>query len=133
MKPQQVRPMFRTALFAAAFFLAVGCSPLPKDGVVAQAPTTPVTTVSTGSPATPATPKASMVKVPNGVGLDYQSAQDAWRGAGLIVAPAEDATGAHRTPVVDSNWVVLEQDLTAGSKVQSGSLIKASVKKYTDD
>jgi hypothetical protein len=70
--------------------------------------------------------------VPNGVGLDYQSAQDLWRAAGLHVAPAIDATGAHRLPVIDSNWVVLSQDLKAGKKVAAGSLITAKVKKYSD-
>jgi hypothetical protein len=30
----------------------------------------------------------TMIKVPKGVGLDHQSAQDAWRAAGLHVQPA---------------------------------------------
>jgi hypothetical protein len=74
-----------------------------------------------------------MIRVPNGVGLDYQSAQDVWRAAGLHVTPAIDATGAHRLPVIDANWIVLGQDLKAGSKVRAGSLIQATVKKYSDD
>ncbi|GIE90126.1 PASTA domain-containing protein [Actinoplanes regularis] len=81
----------------------------------------------------PAPAAASTVKVPNGVGLDYQSAQDLWRAAGLIVAPATDATGAHRLPVIDSNWVVLSQDPKAGTKVPKESIITATVKKYSDD
>ncbi|MEU8819728.1 hypothetical protein [Actinoplanes sp. NPDC048796] len=86
-------------------------------------------------PTKAATTKAApaKVKVPKGVGLDYQSAQDLWRAAGLVVAPAKDATGAHRLPVIDANWVVLGQDLTPGSTVESGSLITATVKKYSDD
>ncbi|MBB4751992.1 PASTA domain-containing protein [Actinoplanes lobatus] len=76
---------------------------------------------------------ASKVKVPNGVGMDYQSAQDLWRAAGLHVAPATDATGAHRLPLIDANWVVLAQDLKAGKKVPSDSFITATVKKYSDD
>ena len=79
------------------------------------------------------TPVAVSVKVPNGVGMDYQSAQDLWRSAGLIVAPAIDATGANRLPVIDANWVVLKQNLKAGSKVSEGVVITATVKKYTDD
>ncbi|AEV85762.1 hypothetical protein ACWT_4740 [Actinoplanes sp. SE50] len=82
----------------------------------------------------PATRKApAMVRVPDGVGRDYQSAQDIWRAAGLIVAPAKDDTGAHRLPVIDANWVVLAQDRKAGSRVRKGSLITATVKKYSDD
>jgi beta-lactam-binding protein with PASTA domain len=72
------------------------------------------------------------VVVPNGVGLDYQSAQDLWRAAGLHVLPAKDATGANRLPVIDSNWLVVGQDPSAGVTVKSGSFITATVRKYTD-
>jgi hypothetical protein len=84
------------------------------------------------TPAAPPTVAAAKIKVPNGVGKDYQTAQDLWRAAGLHVAPATDATGAHRLPIIDSNWVVLSQDLKAGSSVPSDSFITATVKKYTD-
>lgn len=76
---------------------------------------------------------AAAIKVPNGVGLDYQSAQDLWRSAGLHVSPAKDGTGANRLPVIDANWVVLGQTPKAGSKVPAGSFITATVKKYSDD
>ena len=75
----------------------------------------------------------SKVTVPDGVGMNYQDAQDAWRAAGLHVAPANDATGANRIPVLDANWVVLSQDLEAGSKVAADSFITATIKKYTDN
>ena len=71
--------------------------------------------------------------MPDGVGLNYQEAQDRWRAAGLHVAPAVDATGANRLPVLDSNWVVLAQDLKPGTKVPADSFITATVKKYTDN
>ena len=76
---------------------------------------------------------SSKVTVPDGVGMNYQDAQDAWRAAGLHVAPANDATGANRIPVLDANWVVLSQDLEAGSKVAADSFISATIKKYTDN
>jgi hypothetical protein len=79
----------------------------------------------------PAKP-ASKVSVPDGVGMNYQEAQDAWRAAGLHVAPAEDATGANRIPVLDRNWVVVAQDLEPGSKVAADSFITATIKKFTD-
>lgn len=72
------------------------------------------------------------VLVPDGVGKDYQTAQDLWRAAGLSVAPANDATGANRLPIVDSNWVVLSQEPAAGTSVPNGTSITATVKKYTD-
>ncbi len=67
------------------------------------------------------------------LGLDYQSAQDLWRAAGLHVAPAKDATGANRLPVIDANWVVVARRPKAGAKVDQGSFITATVKKDTDD
>lgn len=88
-------------------------------------------------PATPEgttrAPEAAEIEVPRGVGLDYQSAQDLWRAAGLHVAPAKDATGANRIPVIDSNWIVVSQDPKAGSMVEAGSFITATVKKDSDD
>lgn len=80
--------------------------------------------------AKPAT--AAKIVVPDGVGLNYQEAQDRWRAAGLVVGVAIDATGANRLPVLDSNWVVLSQDLKAGARVDADSVITATVKKYTD-
>lgn len=105
-------------------------------------PTGPATVTVTSAPSTappapvepvPAEPAAGNAKVPNGVGMNYQSAQDAWRAAGLIVMPGTDATGANRLMVLDSNWVVIAQDPPAGTKVEDGSEITATVKKYTDN
>ena len=73
------------------------------------------------------------IRVPNGVGMNYQDAQDLWRSQGLLVMPAEDATGANRMPVLDSGWVVLSQSPAAGTTVEEGGDITATVKKYTDD
>lgn len=111
-------------------------TPLPTPELPSAAvPTAPVVTVTTTVMAPPAAaathPKTT--KVPNGVGMNYQAAQDLWRGNGLVVLPAIDALGAHRLPVIDSNWVVLAQDLKAGSTVDWGSSIRATVKKYTDE
>ncbi len=83
------------------------------------------------APVSKAAPAAKIV-VPDGVGLNYQEAQDQWRAAGLVVGVAVDATGANRLPVLDSNWVVLSQDLKAGTRVDADSVITATVKKYTD-
>ena len=89
----------------------------------------PAVTATTTVPKAAAPAKVKQIRVPNGVGLDYQSAQDRWRAAGLHVAPAVDATGAHRLPLIDSNWLVLAQSLKAGSKVKAGSFITATVEK----
>lgn len=102
--------------------------------------TTTVATKSTApaasSPSEAAAPVTSShpatIKVPNGVGMNYQAAQDLWRGKGLVVMPATDGLGAHRVPVIDSNWLVLAQDLEPGSVVKWGTAITATVIKYTD-
>jgi len=107
-----------------------GCGP---DTATSPTDDPPVaTTTAAPATATQAKPSSSIV-VPNGVGMDYQQAQDIWRAAGLHVFPAVDGLGAHRLPVIDSNWVVLSQDPPAGTEVERGSFITATVKKYTDD
>jgi hypothetical protein len=111
-------------------------APAPAPETVTQTLRSTVT-VAAPAPAADSAAKAaakpaSKITVPDGVGMNYQDAQDLWRAAGLLVAPAEDATGANRLPVLDSNWVVLAQDLKAGSKVAADSMITATVKKYTD-
>ncbi|WP_083449036.1 PASTA domain-containing protein [Actinoplanes rectilineatus] len=116
--------------------LAVAACGSPDDPAEpAPVVTTTVVTTSAAPESTttaaPA-PKAAKIKVPDGVGLDYQSAQDLWRAAGLHVAPAKDATGANRLPVIDANWVVLSQDPKAGTTVEADSFITATVKKNTD-
>ncbi len=132
---------------AAALTLA-GCAaapqaaPAPTVTVTAEAAPTPTVTV-TADPA----PKAAATKaaedrsagnsgtftVPNAVGMNYQDAQDLWRSKGLVVLPAEDATGANRMPMIDSGWVVLGQDPKPGTPATDGDSITALVKKYSDD
>ena len=132
------------AVLAVVLAVATACGAEPAAETSTEAPPAATATTSPPAPATePATPptrqtttaapKAAKITVPDGVGMDYQSAQDAWRAAGLVVLPATDATGANRLPLVDANWVVLEQDLKAGSKVPAGSSITATVKKYSDN
>lgn len=103
-------------------------SPAPTVTVTRTATATPEATASAPKPS-----KAPKIKVPDGVGLNYQEAQDLWRAAGLVVLPAVDATGANRLAVLDANWVVLEQDLKPGSSVDDGAGITATIKKFTDE
>ena len=127
-----------------------GRSPVLDDNwiVVSQSPaagkevagseasiTATVTKKSDGSPSTktPAKPKkVSRITVKNGVGLSYQKAQDVWRAQGLTVGIAEDATGRDRLAFLDSNWVVVGQDLAPGQQVKDGAIITASIQKYSD-
>ncbi len=133
------------ALIAAAgSALAVVGACSTSGGTATPAPT--VTVTATPAPAettvvppleAPAPPaqdiQPSKNVVPNGVGKNYQAAQDLWRSAGLTVLPAEDATGANRIPILDSGWVVLSQSPKAGTKVSSSdATVTATVKKYSD-
>lgn len=112
----------------ASVTMTVTQGPTPTITVTAS-PSTSDALASTSAPAA----QPAKVKVPDGVGMNYQAAQDLWRSVGLVVLPATDATGAHRLPIIDSNWVVVAQDLKAGSAVEVGTGITATVKKYTDN
>ena len=81
---------------------------------------------------TTTTYSSSRVVVPNGVGMNYQSAQDMWRRAGLVVVQGYDVTGLNRLAVIDSNWMVLGQSIRPGTTVNQGTAIRASIRKYTD-
>lgn len=118
---------------AATAYIAVVSSVDNGIGTTAQ-PAVPVETPDGEVGATPPTTQVlpCRLTVPDGVGLNYQAAQDRWGKAGLHVAPAVDGTGAHRLPVIDSDWVVLVQDLAADSTVRADSFITATVKKLTD-
>ena len=107
-------------------------APPPTETASPPSPT-PKPSAASPTPKPKPKPTSNRVVVPDMVGENYQDAQDRWRAAGLVVAPADDATGATRLPLIDSNWYVVSQDLEGGSKVAKGSLITATVKKYTDD
>jgi beta-lactam-binding protein with PASTA domain len=145
--PVRPRRLLAAFIATAAAFSLVGCGgdgdTTAQDGSVSRAD--PATTVPSATPSKPsaleptsirktsaAKAVASKITVPNGVGLNYQEAQDTWRTAGMHVAPATDATGANRLPLIDANWVVLSQDPKAGTRVAAGSMITATVKKNSD-
>lgn len=125
---------------AAAAFALVGCGGAPTATVTVTETATATVDAPASSQASTASaddvvpsPDADIVVVADMVGQNYQDAQDIWRASGLVVVPAEDATGANRLPFVDSNWYVVAQSPAGGSEVPPGSSIQATVKKYTDD
>lgn len=125
------------ALASLAFLSACSSTPTASPTVTVTAPPTATTAPEPVQPPpvepAPADPgNSGKITVPNGVGKNYQAAQDLWRGSGLVVGVAEDATGANRLPVLDSGWVVLSQVPRAGTKVAPDTVITATVKKYTD-
>ena len=138
-RARRVTPVLRisavvgTALACAALVSACSSTPTASPTVTVTAPPTATTALAPPVEPAPADPGGSgKITVPNGVGKNYQDAQDLWRGSGLSVGVAEDATGANRLPVLDSGWVVLSQTPAAGTKVAPDTVITATVKKYTD-
>lgn len=137
--PDSAQPAPTETVTATATVTAV--ETVTTEATVTVAPTPeapPATTSAAVAPAAPAsTPTTvatpTIVEVPNAVGMNYQDAQDLWRSAGLVVGVATDATGANRLAFVDSNWVVVSQDLTPGETVDGGTIITATIKKYTDN
>lgn len=127
-------------LVAAAALALVGCGGTPA-ATVTVTETATATVDAPDSNQASSTPTDDVVPAPDPdvvivadmVGQNYQDAQDVWRASGLVVIPAEDATGANRLPFVDSNWYVVAQSPTGGTEVPAGSSIQATVKKYTDD
>lgn len=109
----------------------------PAETVTATAPAPPPTTQAPAPAATQAAPQpaqAGVVVVPDFTqSPNYQDAQDLARGLGLTVLPGVDATGANRIPVLDSGWIVVSQDVPAGSEVAPGTSITMTVKKTTDN
>jgi hypothetical protein len=120
----------------AVALVACAGSPTTTVTVTETATTLPSPTQSEAIDAAPSdvapAPEADVVVVADMVGQNYQDAQDVWRASGLVVVPAEDATGANRLAVLDSNWYVVSQSPAGGSEVPTGTSIQASIRKYTD-
>lgn len=68
------------------------------------------------APQEPAEPVENR-SLPDLVGLDLQSAQDALQTAGYDHMRSIDDTGRGRNQVNDSNWVVVDQQPSAGEQV----------------
>lgn len=72
------------------------------------------------------------ITAPDVVGMSHQGAQDALQEAGLYILDEEDATGQGRMLLYDRNWVVVEQDPPAGTRVSEDETITLRSKKRTD-
>ena len=138
-------------LLASVAIAVTGCAGTPSATVTATVTETAISTptaqtsplvVPTQGVSSPAQTEASevvsapepgVIVVPDMVGQNYQDAQDVWRASGLVVVPAEDATGANRLALLDSNWYVVAQTPSGGTEVEPGSSIQATIRKYSDD
>jgi beta-lactam-binding protein with PASTA domain len=68
--------------------------------------------------------------VPNVVCAELQAAQDALRKSGFLLITSKDGTGQGRIPLVDRNWVVIEQSENAGTRPPTTTVIVLTVVRH---
>ena len=61
--------------------------------------------------------------MPNVICLTLQKAQDLIQDQGVFFSRSEDATGQNRNQLVDSNWIVIEQNLKPGEQFSEGDAV----------
>ena len=83
------------------------------------------------TPAPVEAPVAEDALMPNVVGMILQDAQDLIQEHGVFLSLSEDATGQDRNQFIDSNWVVVGQNIEPGQPFGEGEAV-LSVVKYTD-
>jgi hypothetical protein len=99
------------------------------DSAPCRGSTSPTTrgSATTGSPATTAAKPKIM---PDVVGLNLQQAQDLIQSSGNVFSSSSyDCTGAGRSQIVDSNWIVVRQSPSPGSSIESTKPNLGAVKK----
>ena len=62
-------------------------------------------------------------EMPNVVCMTLQDAQDLIQDQGVFFSKSEDASGQDRKQLVDSNWVVIEQNLPPGTRFSEGDAV----------
>lgn len=80
-----------------------------------------------------APPPLNTFTMPNLVGKNLQGAQDKLQSLGSYVLRQDDATGASRFQVLDSNWKVCSQKPAAGKKVPMEDLVVLSAVKLDEN
>lgn len=60
--------------------------------------------------------------------MNLQAAQNLIQDAGVFLSRSEDATGAGRMQVNDSNWIVVGQTPGVGVPIQEGDAVLSVVK-----
>lgn len=66
--------------------------------------------------------------MPNVVCMSLQVAQDTIQAAGVYFSRSEDATGAARFQVLDSNWIVVGQTPEPGTLIEETEAVLSAVK-----
>jgi beta-lactam-binding protein with PASTA domain len=124
-------PHFPLLVCVAAVLAAgplAGCEVDTGGGASGTKPPAVTVTVPTPRPIQP----DRIVTVPNVVGKNHQVAQDTLQAAGFFKLTEQDATGRNRPLLVDRNWVVVQQQPKAGSRVRADTTIVLRSKRSTD-
>lgn len=67
--------------------------------------------------------------MPNVVCMNLQAAQDFIQSeTGVFYSRSEDATGAGRSQLIDSNWIVVAQRPAPGTPIGEGDAVLSAVK-----
>ena len=130
-QPPHRKPLF-VAVAGLAALAAVGCSSEASTDAAADAPATVTVTAEAPSSAAvapspeaastsaaPVTSEAAVVVdfvMPNFVGTDLQTAQNAVQEAGVFYSVSHDLLGS-RNQMLDSGWIVCTQNVAPGQRV----------------
>lgn len=66
--------------------------------------------------------------MPDVICMDLQSAQDLIQDQGIFFSKSEDASGQGRRQIIDTNWVVVSQNIEVGAPINEGEVILAVLK-----
>ena len=61
--------------------------------------------------------------MPNVICLTLQAAQDLIQDQGVFFSRSQDATGQNRSQLVDSNWIVIKQNIRPGQQFSEGDAV----------
>ena len=90
------------------------------EAAASSTPTAPAAPPATAAPSTAVPPPASATSVnfamPNLVGTDLQTAQNQVQTYGPFLSLSHDLLGS-RNQVIDSNWIVCDQNIPPGQQV----------------
>ncbi len=90
--------------------------PAPSSAVPSTTSAAPATTVAPSPTTAGATTSGVDFVMPDLVGLDLQSAQNAVQDLGAFYSVSHDLLGS-RNQVIDSSWVVCDQNVAPGQRV----------------
>jgi hypothetical protein len=132
------RPWFNKTGFlipggaAILFFLFVAMAAAGGGGGTPEAQTTPTEDASVSTPTPSPTDVADTASadaapvafsMPDVVGMNLQEAQDSLQALGSYLMDQQDASGAGRVQVIDSNWQVCTQDPAAGTDADATTIV----------